>query len=115
MPASRRAAVARTGSDSSTSPGSKPPNMEMASDGHVAEGGDRLAVRRVDVGEEVVEAVGRGVGVGRHHDVVAPASRLSAAVVALTHVTASLPPESLVSAPHTTAGAPGRGPDAATR
>ena len=53
---------------------------------HVAEGGHRLTVGRVHVGEEVVEAVGRGVGVGRHHDVVA-----AAAVPALVPVPALLP------------------------
>ena len=41
---------------------------------HVAEGGHRLAVRRVHVGQEVVQAVRRGVRVGRDHDVV-PALR----------------------------------------
>ena len=41
-------------------------------DGHrreVAERGHRLAVGRVDVGEELVEGVRGGVHVGRHHHV----------------------------------------------
>ncbi len=39
--------------------------------GQVTERCHRLAVRRVNVGEKVLEAVWRGVGVGRDHDVVA--------------------------------------------
>ena len=56
---------------------------------HVPEGGDRLAVGRVDVGEEVVEAVRRGVGVGRDDDVVPPGpvavARSRRSACSLTH------------------------------
>ena len=68
-------------------------------------------LRRVHVGEEVVEAVRRGMRVGRHDDVVAaPGGRGGS----LSHApppsfdTESRSRTSLVSDPHTTAGAPGR-------
>ena len=57
---------------------------------HVAEGGHRLTVRRVHVGQEVVQAVRRGVRVGRDHDVVPTLRRCGRGDRSLAHPTPSL-------------------------
>ncbi len=77
-------------------------------DGHgreVPEGRHRLAVGRVDVGEEFVQRVRRGVGVGRHHHVGPPRERVLLVVCChRTHLPRGTRPHPL--RPQTTAGHP---------
>ena len=72
---------------------------------HVAEGGDRLALPRVHVGEKVVQAVRRGVRVGRHHDVVLPPPRAAVVVPSLMRCPPSTLPDQV---PPTWGGRPGQ-------